>query len=407
MKNINLWACSFIVLMCLSLPSQADPAHSGMAASADSADTINSNPAGLARLEQKQLTVALVSGYSESEFSVGSTSSDLDGSSDNDGVIAIPSIYYAFPVNDKWTAGLSFNVPGGLGSDFGEDWLGRYFVQDWTLAYIGLTSAAGYKVNEKLSLGVGLTVTYVGYQIHSAVRNLEVGSSDGQMEINASDIGVGYSVGLLYNISDATRLGVTYHSEIESEVEGEPEFSGLGLGRREIVNQFELESKDIGIDTTKPQSVLMGLHHQFEGDLEWVADLLWLDFSEFGFSQVSMGDRSLSVEGSHYDDIYMASTAVTFPIAEKWRSGIGVLYASAGVDKDNRSFMLRLDRIFGVGVDFDYQWSKAKSVAFGVGYFDLGDAPVVTDELPLVGSIEGDFDKNQAISIDVSFNWLF
>jgi len=92
MKNTHLFLGGLIFLMSLNLELQAEPAHSGLAASADPADTINSNPAGLATLQQKQLTVALVSGFGESEFSVGSARSDLQGSSDSDSVMVIPSI---------------------------------------------------------------------------------------------------------------------------------------------------------------------------------------------------------------------------------------------------------------------------------------------------------------------------
>lgn len=110
------------VILAFSQASVAEPAHSGLVATADSAATLYVNPAGLVKLEDKQLDLQVIAGFAQSEFSVGSTTTNLEGTSDSDGALAIPAVFYAFPVNDKWTAGLSFNVPGGIGSDFGEDW---------------------------------------------------------------------------------------------------------------------------------------------------------------------------------------------------------------------------------------------------------------------------------------------
>jgi long-chain fatty acid transport protein len=50
-------------------------------------------------------------------------------------------------------------VAAGFGADNGSSWAGRYYSNEFSLAYISLTPSVAYPVNDKLSLGLSVPVT--------------------------------------------------------------------------------------------------------------------------------------------------------------------------------------------------------------------------------------------------------
>ena len=108
--------------------AQADigPAFSGVTARASNASTAFWSPAGITRLDQPELMVGATLAVTESKFEVDE-SNISGGNADNDtSLLAIPSFYYAHPINDRWTVGASLTAPAGIGNEYGKSWSGRY-----------------------------------------------------------------------------------------------------------------------------------------------------------------------------------------------------------------------------------------------------------------------------------------
>ena len=45
-------------------------------------------------------------------------------------------------------------------SDYGDDWAGRYYSDQYTLVYVGLNPSLAYRLNDKWSLGLGANINY-------------------------------------------------------------------------------------------------------------------------------------------------------------------------------------------------------------------------------------------------------
>jgi len=134
-------------------------------------------------------------------------------------------------------------------------------------------------------------------------------------------------------------------------------------------------------------------------------DITWLDFSQFGLTSATVGESSIEVKDSNFDDIWASSVGMNLPVDEQWTMRLGAAYVSSGVDSQNRGYALRLDRIIGAGIGAEYQWRKDRIVGFNLTYYDLGDAPV-TNDVPLVGTVAGEYSTNYAIGLDLSLRWL-
>lgn len=92
--------------------------------------------------------------------------------------------------------------------------------------------------------------------------------------------------------------------------------------------------------------------------------------------------------------------------SDRWSTGFGAFYISEGVDDENRTLGLPLDRMIGVGVGVERQFNKKRSFILNLNVVDTGDRPIDQSH-PLGGRIVGEYDDHYFISLDIGFVWKF
>jgi long-chain fatty acid transport protein len=379
------------------------PAMTGLIASAEDAVTAATNPAGLARLHQAEWVGGIQTFYTASDFTTTVQSVGASSSSSSSSSLAIPALYYARPLNEDITLGASLTVPSGLGSNPGDKTPARYLLEKWSLGYASLTPAAGYRVNDRLSFGVGVNLNYALYDYQTAVFN-GPRQPDGKMELRDSSFGLGFQAGTLYELTPVTRFGLTYASATSSSFSSTPELSGL-TSQREALLPIGVRNNTVTLKSKFPQHVAAGAWHEFADGKSASLDVVWVNFSQFGLSSATLGSNSIDVNNQRYNDIWAASAGMKWPLDEKWTLRLGAAYASSGVDEANRSFSLRLDRVIAGGVGTEYRWGKDRVIGVNLTYYDLGSAPVSAN-IPLVGTLSGNFATNYAVGLDVTLRWI-
>jgi long-chain fatty acid transport protein len=396
-------AAALAVGLPLNARATNGPAMSGLFATADDAETAATNPAGLTRLHDSEWVAGVSAFYTASDFTTTAQSTGGSLSNSSDSSLAIPSLYYARPINSDITFGISLTVPSGLGSDPGDSTPGRYLLEKWTLGYVSLTPAAGCQVNDKFSLGAGLNLNYALYDYQTAVFN-GPGQPDGKMELRDGSFGVGYQLGALYELSPTTRFGVSYTSSTTSSFSSTPSLSGLAP-QREALLPVGIRSSPVTLESEFPQRVGAGIWHEFAGGKSATLDVIWINFNRFGLSNATLGNYSIEVANNRYNNIWAATAGFNWPLDEKWRLRLGTAYASSGVDTENRSFAFRLDRIWGAGAGAEYRWRKNRVLGVNLTYYSLGTAPTSTT-IPLVGTLSGEFSSNYAVELDLTLRWI-
>jgi len=390
----------------MALTAEAsNPANTGLFASANSAETAYYNPAGMVRLKETSHTLQGTFIHSFIEFDVDKNSTSVDGGDpDKDNTpIVIPGFYYVKPLNDDWRFGFSMNIPSGFGSDYGNDWAGRYYTDNYSLVYVGLTSSLAYKVDEHWSVGASLNATYTYTESEVAINNPDANRGDGRLEYDGDDIAFTATLSMLYQWNDQTRLGISYTGETESEVEGDITLKHLGPVLEATLG--ELDGSSLKVDNIMPQRLQAGLYHRLDSGRYMTADVIWLDFSEFGTGEISIeGGRVIQPEGI-YKDIWVVTLGMGFPIDAQTTGKVGALYASKAIDDDKRTMALRLDRIWGVGVGITRKL-KDSTLDINVNLYNTGDASVDTgDDNPSRGRVVGESDKPYALAADIAWHW--
>ncbi len=104
------------------------------------------------------------------------------------------------------------------------------------MIYHSVFPSIARKVNDKLSLGASLALTYTDYEQIKAVPNVDPGFGDGSLVIEADGTTVGFALSSLYEFNSRTRIGLVYRSELDPDLEGNATFSNLGPTTESILD---------------------------------------------------------------------------------------------------------------------------------------------------------------------------
>ncbi|MBS0555439.1 MAG: outer membrane protein transport protein, partial [Proteobacteria bacterium] len=205
-------------------------AYAGSAAVAENASTIFFNPAGMTQLPARALSIGLAAVKPSFKFSNdGSQTGVLTGNtSDAGGWAAIPNAYLSWALNKDVYVGVGLGAPFGLMTEYDNDWVGAAHSTKFDIKTYNINPSIAWRVNELVSLGAGVSwqrmeVEYVrraGIIVPPPpAPPLPLPSTFATLD--AANDAWGWNVGLLLNLSAATKVGLSYRSSIDHELKGE------------------------------------------------------------------------------------------------------------------------------------------------------------------------------------------
>jgi len=380
------------------------PFGTGLAASADSAQTASSNPAGISRFSQRAVEAEILYFTSESEWESEFTGRDTEFNSKDSGETVVPRVAVIQPISDSINASFTF-LGTGFSDDLG-DWPGRYFMKSYDSVFVSAFPSIAWRIDDQWSVAASAAITYSSFEQERAVRNIfDRGFGDGLSKVEADSIEVGFGLSTLYQASASTRWGLTYSSEINPSRDADNDITGLGPNTEAAMRRLNVLDTDITIESTSPQSMLAGVYHEFANDGAVTVDLAWSNFSEFRLSEFYYNGRSFARSDPQYNDVYALSTSYSWPASDRWMLGIGGLVTNQMIDDDERTMTLRLDALWSLGVAAEWRWTDSRRVKMSVSYIGMDDAPVSTPSIPEFGSLEGNFTSRDTLLLQVGMSW--
>jgi len=387
-------------------------AYAGAAAVADDASTAWFNPAGLSELDGRTIALAGHVLAAQTDFSNrGTTQPTVLGGGEISGpdsaspgtTAYLPNFYYAAPINERWNYGLSIGVPFGSSTEYDDEWVGRYTTVKSGINVIDINPSFSYRYSDAVRLGAGISVQRLSAELGSAVdsgavcgavygpdganspqtcfeRGLFPGeqSRDGYGEVTGDSTGIGFNIGALFLPSEATRIGVTFRSGVDHELEGEGEFDTDAQLREllDAVGRTELlASADASAEVSLPPSFTLSAAHTFDPRVQVLAELIWTGWSSFDELRIVYDSEQPDTRSvQDWNDALRASIGVNFDYSAKLRLRAGLAYDEEPIPGPEK----RTARIPGN----DRTW-----LAFGLGYavneklsFDLGYTHIFIDD---------------------------
>lgn len=380
------------------------PLGTGMAASADSAQTASSNPAGISRFSQRAMDADILLFTSESEWESEFSGTGRQFNSKDSSETVVPRFAIVQPLSDRFTTSFTF-LGTGFSDDLG-DWPGRYFIERYDSVYISAFPSLAYRIDNQWSVAASAAVTYSSFEQERAVLNVfDPGFGDGRSKVEADSVEFGFGLSTLYQSSPRTRWGLTYSSEINPKRDADNDLSGLGPNTEAAMRRLNILDTDITIESTSPQSMLAGAYHEFADNSAVTVDLAWINFSNFRLSEFYYNGQSFARSDPQYNDIYAVSTSYTWPVSPRWMLGVGGLVTNQMIDDDERTMTLRLDALWSLGLAAEWRWTDSRSVKMSISYMGMDDAPVTTPSLPVVGSLHGKFTSRDTVLLQIGMSW--
>lgn len=382
----------------------ASPAFTGLAATADDAESALTNPAGMTRLDGPAASLGglLAQGFGSFEIDENLTSVDGGDPDSSSSPVVVPSAYYVRPIGERWRAGISLTVPSGFGSDNGGSWAGRYYSDTYSLVYVALTPAVAYRINAQWSVGVAVGINYTLSDSEVAINTLLPGRPDGRLEAELDGIGFNTTVSLLWEPSARTRFGLVYTSASEADLEGTVRIRSAGP----LLDAAGLGRLDVEVRNTLPQRLLAGVYHELDEQWSVTADVMWVDFSEFGTAGVALNGNDLAFDAEGiYDDVWIVSVGLGRQLDARLELEAGALYVSQPVSDADRTLSMRLDSIVGLGAGARWTLANGDRLDLSATLIDYGTAPVDTGANPWRGRVVGENTNPYALLLGVAWHF--
>ena len=303
-------------------------AYSGGAAIAEDPTTVFFNPAGMTRLPGTRASFAV--NYIKPSIQFKNQGSKLAGvfpirggdAGDGGGGVWVPNAYLTHAVSDRVTLGLAIDTPFGLVTDYSDEWVGRYHAVKSDLKTINVNPSVAVKLDHGLSVGAGLSALYTDVTLTSmldvaaglAKKGFPVtpGTLDAKVKISGDDWSFGYSLGLLYELSEQTRFGMSYRKWFKPKPEGDAKFDfAAGTPAAAGIDH----TQDASAEVSLPDSLSVSAYHALTPEWALMADVTWTNWSR---------TKSIPIE------LETTSSELHLDYKDSWRYGLGLTYTPSG-----------------------------------------------------------------------------
>jgi long-chain fatty acid transport protein len=390
----------------------------GDTAKAYDASTAWSNPAGMVRLDANEFDASVNGIFPNTNFSganvIGpgiSTAGTTGGNLLEYGVTA--GIYAV------WNASPDFKIGVGVDSPFGQrvsnpaDFVGRYQSLVSSISDIAFAVSAAYRINDQISIGGGPVIDTFTARLTQAINVGPVSALTGDpaADLNGSNVGVGYNLGLLYQPTPELRFGVDYRSRIAHNISGNQSvFVPPALGALSPSTAAALSALSFGATTkiTLPDSLALGAYWQATPQFALMIDATWTDWSLIRAVVVTPATPGVpgSVLPENWRNTYAVSVGANYRLTPRLLVQGGAGFDQSPVTDQNRTTRIPDANRFqiGLGGQFDVLPNVTLQAAYAHLFFV--SAPVNTQATTTSGILVGAY-GNAANTVSVGIKCRF
>lgn len=376
-------------------------AYAGAAAVAEDASTIYFNPAGMTYLSPRHHVSGALSILVRSlKFNDAGSNAFLghplgDNGGQAGGVTPIPAVYWSMPVTPALRIGLGVSATFGSSTGWSNTFIGRYQGVSSEMTVLNANPSVAWRMNNVISFGAGFNLVRIDANLRGMIPVTPL--ADTGTKLTGNDIGFGYNLGAMFQITPATRLGITYRSTVDLKVEGR-----LGILGNSI---------PASVPIVLPDTASVALSHMVNNRLQLLGDFTWTGWSSISalVARSRIDGSVLSNEELGLKNSYRLGLGMQYQYSDNLRLRLGTAFDQSPV----RNAMDRTVRF----PDSDRTWLAAgfnrkisEHTSIDVGYahvfFDKAEIDRATLNNPLLQLVQGSF-RNSTDIISIQFNHRF
>ena len=136
-----------------------------------------------------------------------------------------PHGFVSHQLNDNVWLGFASFSRFGLGNSFNSQWVGRYNMYDIGMQTVSFVPSLAYKVNDMLSLSVGVEALYAHVYMGNKIPTVNPADPavmfDNDLQLEGSGWGVGAHLGMHMRFNDQWSMGLSYKSQVTLNLFGD------------------------------------------------------------------------------------------------------------------------------------------------------------------------------------------
>lgn len=402
---------------------QMGRAMAGAGVMGDDLSAVHYNPAGMTLLEGTRIQATGTWVAVNAEYKDDKTGATENGRKKGQ---LVPAGYITHQVNDQVWLGLGLTVPYGMGTDFNRTWEGADRGNKSMILTFDMNPNVAWKLNEKFSVGAGLSLQYAKAKLGMAKMELARNTYAMNSVVEGDSWAWGWNVGMMFRPVETVRLGLAYRSHIAHNAEGHTTIDTNPLlagsdSTRPIAGQTFVSDMKVRIKT--PDTLTFSAAWDATPDLTLSATARWSKWSNFdtltiensGFqggtvagNTVMNGLAATSQVENHWDDTWFFSLGADYRLNDKWTVRGGVAYDQGPVDNANRMAVIPdTDRIWVAG-GASYKFNQNLTFDFGATYITgIGDTDLYTNKVAGTNERRGEFESLDSYIVSAQMQYRF
>lgn len=318
-----------------------------------------------------------------------STNNTISGNSDGNIGTLTPGMdmYLSYYFSPCLQFGVSVTSPYGGYLTYNDGWPGRYVVQRAFFYTINVNPSVAYRLNNWMSIGAGAAVEYMNLSQDTALPISN--QNDGQIAIRTQNTSGGFNLGVMFQPTDTTHIGVAYRSQVVHNLSGDITFLRIN------------NTPSTSIKMVMPQNVIASLSQGIGNNVTLLAELGWSNWASMKNSILNVRGFS-AVTPRHWSDTYRAGLGAQFAANQALKLQAGVSYDSSPTTNSRRLPDLPMDKQIRAGVGLLYTPIPAVTLGLSYEYLDLGEAKI--NNTSSNGVLAGHYPQNNASTVQASLN---
>lgn len=320
----------------------------------------------------------------------------------------IPAGFITHQINDSLWAGLGLTVPYGMGTEFGEGWEGRKRGTESMILTFDINPNLAWKVNEKLSVGGGVSLQYAKAELGSGRIVSENGHTINS-NVKGDSWAWGWNVGVMFQPVETVRLGLAYRSNISHNADGHTTLNNVPVKTDNGLVLTNIRS-DMEVRIKTPDTITFSATWEATDALRLSGTARWSKWSNFHSLDVQNLDLagtqfSSTVVENNWDDTWFFSVGADYKLNGQWTIRGGVAYDQGPVENQYRMAVIPdTDRVWFSG-GASYKYTDNLTFDFGATYIKgVGD----TDLYDKVGGKKiGEFKSLDSYIFSAQMQYLF
>jgi long-chain fatty acid transport protein len=312
-------------------------------------------------------------------------------------------VYGVYGITDKLKAGLGVYTPFGSTVNWGNEWNGRFALNELSLKAIFVQPTLSYQITEKLGVGGGFIYSFGGVNLQRSIP-LEGNNGEGQAELDGDASGFGYNLGVYFKATEKLSLGLSYRSKVDMEVkDGTAEFNVPAS----VQSRFPADGTSFTAELPLPSTLTLGIGYKATEKLTLAVDISrvgWSAYERLRFDYGAEVNGSTFTENArNYEDVFIYRIGAEYQVNDALALRGGAYLDKSPVqdgyltpetpDADSR----------GLSVGLGYKFSDNISVDASFLYINKKER---TDQGNLSGGIAGTF-KSVAYIPGFALNYNF